>query len=59
MESKDLRKIRKGLDLTQKQLAEMLGVAENTVARWERGELKIPPYLHLAMKQIRNELEGK
>ena len=41
MEGKELLKIRRELDLTQVQMADQIGVAPNTVARWERGELKI------------------
>lgn len=36
-----LRQVRDALGLTQKDLATKLGVASNTVARWERGELAI------------------
>ena len=39
MKGSELRAIRKGLGLTQVQLAERLGVASNTVARWERDEM--------------------
>lgn len=34
-----LRQIRKRLQLSQESFAERIGVAANTVARWERGEL--------------------
>jgi transcriptional regulator with XRE-family HTH domain len=36
-----LRRLRLKRELTQLQLAERLGVRANTVARWERGELRI------------------
>jgi non-specific serine/threonine protein kinase len=36
-----LRSRRRGLGLTQAALAQTLGVSANTVARWERGELRI------------------
>jgi transcriptional regulator with XRE-family HTH domain len=34
----DLRQRRANLEMTQAELAEALGVAPNTIARWERGE---------------------
>lgn len=40
--AKRIKQIREKLDLTQSELGECLGVAKNTVARWERGDL-IPP----------------
>ena len=33
----DLRSLRARLDLTQQQLADLLGVHQTTVARWETG----------------------
>lgn len=39
----DIRAARERLGLTQAEAAEKLGVAENTWARWERGELGIHP----------------
>ena len=35
----DLFAQRKAAGLTQKQVAEALGYAENTIARWERGSM--------------------
>lgn len=39
MTGQTLRLIRKRLGLTQVAFAEQIGVAPNTVARWERGEM--------------------
>ena len=39
----EIRALRTRLGLTQKALAEIVGVNSNTVARWERGELGISP----------------
>ena len=41
MTGKELKRLRTHMQFTQKQLAEKLGVTENTVARWERGEVPI------------------
>jgi transcriptional regulator with XRE-family HTH domain len=41
MTGKQLKKIRGQLGLTQAEMAERVGVAPNTVARWERGEIVI------------------
>lgn len=48
----ELREIRKRLDLTHESLANQLGVAANTIARWERGERAIPEYLSLALEAL-------
>lgn len=37
----EVKRLRKRLGLTQVQLAEMVGVHVNSVARWERGEMGI------------------
>lgn len=36
-----IRAKRLQLNLTQKQLGDILGVTPNTIARWERGELGV------------------
>jgi transcriptional regulator with XRE-family HTH domain len=50
-----LRKQRQALGLTQASLAELRGVAPNTVARWERGDKRIghPERLWHALEQLR------
>ena len=52
MDGTELRALREKVGMTQEQLAKELGVAANTVARWERGERTIPPHLPLALKTI-------
>lgn len=52
MTGKELRNRRKELGFTQEQLAEKLKVTANTVARWERDEMKIPSFLGLALETI-------
>jgi DNA-binding transcriptional regulator YiaG len=37
----EIKKLRARMGLTQAQLAADLGVTENTVARWERDEMKM------------------
>jgi DNA-binding transcriptional regulator YiaG len=39
--SSEFRQLRRRVGLTQLQLSQALGVRANTVARWERGELRI------------------
>lgn len=52
MESEELREKRIALGLTQAQLAEILEVKPNTVARWERGVLSVPRTVELAMETV-------
>lgn len=52
MNGKELKQKRLELGFTQEQLAKELSVTANTVARWERDEMKIPPFLHLAIETI-------
>jgi putative transcriptional regulator len=48
MTSTQMKDLRKALGYTQAKLAEELGVTANTVARYERGELRpSPPVLKL------------
>lgn len=56
MEPTDLQKWRIKHGHTQVSLAQQLRVSSNTIARWERGERQIPPFLYLALGYL--ELEG-
>lgn len=50
----DLREARLALGLTQKALAERLGIPRNTWARWERGAMPVehPEILWLALTAL-------
>lgn len=52
MEGDELKEKRIALGLTQAQLAEILEVKPNTVARWERGLLGVPRTVELAMETV-------
>jgi len=39
----ELRQLRRRLRLSQARFADLVGVAANTVARWERGEMMMQP----------------
>jgi len=49
MTPKEFCERRRRLGLSQEALARKLRVAVTTVARWERGEHRIPPWLDVAM----------
>ncbi len=63
MTPSELKKWRKKNGYSQAGLADVLGIASLTVARWEWGaRAKIPPYLHLAlwaMERKGGELRSK
>lgn len=50
----DLRADRRALGMTQAMLASALSVARNTVARWERGEMRMarPAWVRLVMRGL-------
>jgi transcriptional regulator with XRE-family HTH domain len=52
MSGDELKQRRDALVMTQEQLGDALGVAANTIARWEREERAIPSYLSLAMETV-------
>jgi len=56
-----LKRDREALGLSQAELGRKLSVSANTIARWERGELKIehPAMLQLAMAALREKDPGR
>jgi transcriptional regulator with XRE-family HTH domain len=59
MDGTELRRLRKRLRWTQRRLAEAVGVTENTVARWERGELGMRNSADLLLRRIVAEQDVK
>lgn len=53
----NLKRDREALGLSQTELGRKLSVSSNTIARWERGELRIehPAMLQLAITALRNK----
>jgi predicted transcriptional regulator len=55
-----MRKIRKGLGLTQKELGVLVGVTTNSIARQERGEIGIRESLARLIQLIaQTEAKGR
>ena len=52
MKSTEIKALRERLHLTQKALAEAVGVEPNTVARWERGEVTISPAMADRLEKV-------
>jgi predicted transcriptional regulator len=59
MRPQELKKIRKQLGLTQKQLAERVGIAPNSIARQERGELGIRESQARLLRMIAQQKDSK
>jgi transcriptional regulator with XRE-family HTH domain len=55
MKGRHFRKLRRGLGRTQAQLADDIGVAANTVARYERDELAIPEPVARLLKRLADQ----
>ena len=56
MNGNRLRALRRRLTWTQAQLADAIGVAANTIARYERGERKIPePVARLMTRLVKEQ----
>ncbi|MDH4232646.1 MAG: helix-turn-helix transcriptional regulator [Nitrospirota bacterium] len=56
MKADELIQWRQSRNLTLEELGQALGVTKGCLSRWEAGERKIPPFLHLALRCL--ELEG-
>ncbi len=52
MEANELKQRRDRLGLTQAELATILGVAENTVWRYEKGATTIPKHMALTLEAL-------
>lgn len=59
MKPSDLIKWRKAQGYTQQKIADILGVAKNTVYRWEAGLREIPSFLHLTLKCVEKKEGGE
>ena len=54
-----MRVARRQLDLTQKKMAQALGVRTNTLARWERGKVVPPKVAELAVEYLLLKRKGR
>jgi transcriptional regulator with XRE-family HTH domain len=59
MTGKQFRIKRATLDLTQAELAELLGVQPNTISRYETEDLKIPKAIELALETVERKINAR
>jgi transcriptional regulator with XRE-family HTH domain len=59
MTGEELKSWRIERNQTQEELGNILGVANNSVFRWEAGLRKIPSFLHLALEAIDHRKGGE
>lgn len=57
MTGHELRAWRAKMDMTQEDLAAALRTTPTTIARWERGESRIPGHLELALEALEGRAE--
>lgn len=56
MDSENIvKKTAKELGMTQKELAEKIGVAENTISQWSRGVIETPKWAIEMFKLLKTE----
>lgn len=55
MTPNELQRARSALKLTQEELAKRIGVARNTIARWEMGAWGIPQASSMAIELLMKE----
>jgi transcriptional regulator with XRE-family HTH domain len=58
MTNSELKERRERLRITQLQLANLLGVKENSVYRWESGKIPISKLVELAFENIETKLKN-
>jgi DNA-binding transcriptional regulator YiaG len=59
MTPSDVKRLRRRLDMTQARFAELIGVAPNTVARWESGNRAVPPTTARLIRFVVDESDRK
>ncbi len=54
-ENNDIKKICKELNVTQKELAEIIGISENTIGGWARGITETPKWAFKLFELLKTE----
>ena len=55
---KELRFLRIEMDMPQKEIGDLMGVSDQTIALWEKGRVKIPGYGNILIRVIYKEFVG-
>lgn len=55
LEAKTFRFLRKELDMSQRQIAQVLGLEEQTVSLWERGNNAVPQHADIVLRTLTKE----
>jgi transcriptional regulator with XRE-family HTH domain len=57
--SEEVKRIRGAMGLTQQELADLLGVTQATVSRWEASKLPVDQRTLIALKALQVQQAGK